>query len=54
MLFMQAHTDNTSHSQRNSMKNNSFTAALEAEKKPGHCAVQSNAAFLFLCSQIIQ
>lgn len=33
MVFTQAHTDNASHSQQNSMKNNSFTVAPEAERK---------------------
>lgn len=39
MVFMQAHTDNASYSQQNSMKNNSFTAEPEAERKSGQRAV---------------
>lgn len=36
---MQANTDIASHSQQNSLKNDSFTAAPEAERKLGYCAV---------------
>lgn len=38
-LFTQAHIHNASLSQQNSMKDNSFTAATEAERKTGHRVV---------------
>lgn len=45
VFFLQAHSDKANHSELNSMKNNSFAAALEAERKAGHCLAKTSSWF---------